>query len=144
MSVTRLSTGSTSWRRVLIIGVALVALLVAFRVTIVVAPRAIVWYDLHGRISSPQDQVKALNGARVATLQAITGLALVVGTYGTWRRLGINEEELRVTRDGQVTERFGRSIDQLGLDKLDVRLGGIYGLERIARNSASDRDSIVA
>ena len=31
-------------------------------------------------------------------------------------------------REGQITERFTRAIDQLGNEKLDVRLGGIYAL----------------
>jgi Pentapeptide repeats (8 copies) len=57
-------------------------------------------------------------------------------------------EQLEVARQGQVTERFTRAIDQLGqrgedpLDRLDVRLGGIYALERIARDSEVDRPAI--
>ena len=48
------------------------------------------------------------------------------------------QHELRLTREAQITERFTRAIDQLGSSSLDVRLGGIYGLERIARDSPSD------
>jgi len=36
----------------------------------------------------------------------------------------------------QVTERFTRAIDQLGSEKLDVRIGAVYALEQIARDSA--------
>jgi hypothetical protein len=49
------------------------------------------------------------------------------------------EENLRLTREGQITERFTRAIDQLGSEKLEIRLGGIYALERIAKDSP-DRD----
>jgi Pentapeptide repeats (8 copies) len=49
---------------------------------------------------------------------------------------------LEITREGQITERFTRAIDQLGHARLDVRLGGIYALERIARNSPDDRATI--
>ena len=107
-------------------------------------PRLVVQQDLNGASVSVPDQLKALNDARVTTLQAIGGFALIVGAYATWRRLRINEEELRATRDGQITDRFGRSIEQLGSADADIRVGGIYGLERIARHSPSDRDAIVA
>ncbi len=49
-----------------------------------------------------------------------------------------NRETLDVTRRGQVTERFTKAIEQLGQtdeDKLDIRLGGIYALEQIAKES---------
>src|SRR5215212_8918750 len=51
------------------------------------------------------------------------------------------QEELRLTRQGQITERFTRAIDQLGATddkgekKLEIRLGGIYALERIDKES---------
>jgi hypothetical protein len=44
---------------------------------------------------------------------------------------------LELTEQGQVTDRYTKAIEQLGSDKLDVRIGGIYALERIARDSAS-------
>ena len=51
------------------------------------------------------------------------------------------QEELRLTRQGQITERFTRAIEQLGATddegekKLEIRLGGIYALERIDKES---------
>ena len=35
----------------------------------------------------------------------------------------------------RVTESFSKAIEQLGSDKLEVRLGGIYALERISQES---------
>jgi ABC-type multidrug transport system fused ATPase/permease subunit len=43
------------------------------------------------------------------------------------------QEELRLTRQGQMTERFTQAIEQLGSDKLEIKLGGIYSLERTAQ-----------
>ena len=40
-----------------------------------------------------------------------------------------------LTEQGQVTDRYTKAIEQLGSDKLDVTIGGIYALERIARDS---------
>ncbi len=51
--------------------------------------------------------------------------------------------ELTVQREGQITERFTRAIDQLGSESLETRLGGIYALERIARDSERDHWSIM-
>jgi hypothetical protein len=41
-----------------------------------------------------------------------------------------------------MTERFIKAIEHLGSDKLDIRLGSIYALERLALNSPTDRSSI--
>jgi Pentapeptide repeats (8 copies) len=76
--------------------------------------------------------------ALVVTLaQILGGTALLSGLYFTWRTLQVN-------REGQITERFTRAIDQLGATNddnsknLELRLGGIYALERIARESKED------
>jgi uncharacterized protein YjbI with pentapeptide repeats len=43
----------------------------------------------------------------------------------------------------QITERFSKAIEQLGSDKPEVILGGIYTLERIARDSEPDQWTIM-
>ncbi|MFN7523786.1 MAG: hypothetical protein ACK5RD_11680, partial [Aphanizomenon sp.] len=43
----------------------------------------------------------------------------------------------------QITERFSKAIEQLGSDKPEVILGGIYTLERIARDSKPDQWTIM-
>ncbi len=78
----------------------------------------------------------------LAAAQVLGGTALLSGLYFTWRTLQTN-------REGQITERFTRAIDQLGATdgdgnkRLEVRLGGIYALERIARDSEEDHGPIV-
>jgi hypothetical protein len=62
-------------------------------------------------------------------------VVLLVGAYFTYR-------QLHTAQQGQITERYTRAIDQLGHAQLDVRLGGIYALERIARDSLADRTTI--
>jgi hypothetical protein len=49
---------------------------------------------------------------------------------------------LEITEQGQVAERYNKAIEQLGGKNTDVRIGGIYALERIAENSANDRKTI--
>jgi hypothetical protein len=77
----------------------------------------------------------------LAVAQILGGTALLSGLYFTWRTLQVN-------REGQITERFTRAIDQLGKvedgQKLfEIRVGGIYALERIARESEEDYWSIM-
>ena len=89
------------------------------------------------RIELQQRQAELQNDARATLLQGVAGLLLVVGAVASWR-------QLQISREGQITERFSRAVDQLGNDKQDVRLGGLYTLERIAADSPADRRTIQA
>jgi hypothetical protein len=78
---------------------------------------------------------KLRNDARMTLLQGLGGLAVLVGATAAYR-------QLQIASEGQVTERLTRAIDQLGHQNLDVRLGGIYALERISVDSERDRSAI--
>jgi hypothetical protein len=41
-------------------------------------------------------------------------------------------------RQRRITESFSKAVEQLGSDKLEMRLGGIYALERISKESPDD------
>jgi hypothetical protein len=79
----------------------------------------------------PKDLAKLQNDARTVIVQALGGAFLLVGLYLTFRNL-------QLTQDRQITEHYTRAIEQLGSDQLQVRLGAIYALERIARDSERD------
>jgi hypothetical protein len=51
---------------------------------------------------------------------------------------------LELTEQSTVTGRYTAAIGQLGSDKADIRLGGIYALERIARDSIRDQPTVMA
>lgn len=91
--------------------------------------------------------------AQVATA-LLAGSAAAWGAVAAWRQLQDNrrqaeatrketDEQLRIARDGQLTERFTRAVEQLGNENLDVRLGGIYALGRIANDSQTDLPTVV-
>ena len=80
--------------------------------------------------------MKLENEYRKTLAQIIGGFGLLFGLYLTWRKIVATEE-------GQITERFSRAIEQLGSEKQEVRLGGIYSLERIARDSNRDHWTIM-
>lgn len=68
---------------------------------------------------------------------------LLAGIFGigiaAWRTWAANrqaraaEEQTRLARRDHVTEFFVRAVDQLGHEKLEVRLGAIYALKQIMR-----------
>ncbi|MEU0650331.1 pentapeptide repeat-containing protein [Streptomyces umbrinus] len=87
------------------------------------------------RVELQQAQSKVQSDFRSQLLQALGGLVVVAGAAAGW-------QQLRLAREGQITERFTRAIDHLGSETLDVRLGGIYALERVAKNSPDDRPTV--
>jgi len=59
------------------------------------------------------------------------------------RTVELTRRTFELTERGQVTDRFTKAIEQLGSEKLDVRIGSIYALERIARDSARDHPTVM-
>jgi Pentapeptide repeats (8 copies) len=118
-------------------------------------------------ISQRQDLVQGLASAGQALAVLLTGAAGLLGLYLTRQNTNKQlrqarestqqqlqqaresqerteasaQETLRLTEQGQITERFTRAIEQLGATddrgkkKLEIRLGSIYALERIAWDS---------
>lgn len=52
-------------------------------------------------------------------------------------------ETIQLSEQGQVTDRYMRAIDQLGSKTIDVTIGGIYALERIAVDSLRDHPTVM-
>jgi hypothetical protein len=108
---------------------------------VIVAFLWFLWFvpQLQGEYFSPKvpdkERPALVNKYRRTWAQIIGGFGLLLGLYFTWRRVEISQDQ-------QVTERFTRAIDQLGATddttskpRLEVSLGGIYALERIAWDS---------
>ena len=97
---------------------------------------------------------------RIWTLivQVVGGIVVAIGAYFAWSNLRLAERNLEITqrnlaatqskldvdRQAQLTNRFMQAIAQLGAGfdagkvNIEVRLGGIYALERLARDSPDD------
>ena len=92
-----------------------------------------------GRIPSPQRAAHlqtARDAARGRLLQLGAGLFAAAALVYTARNFTLS-------RTGQVTDRYTKAIEQLGSKKLDVRIGAIYALGRIAHDSAADRPTVM-
>ena len=100
----------------------------------------------------PKEQFNVENETRKTWATIVGGMAVLFSLLFTWANLRVTQDNLRVTqeatiksqdltRQGQITDRFTKAVAQLGEqdpEKLAVRLGGIYALERIARESKED------
>jgi hypothetical protein len=117
----------------------MLALLIAF--ILFVAPRLIMpsaaaetlrdVVDAADRHALVDARLKLQIDVRATMLQMLGGVALPAGAYVMYRQLHMNSE-------GHITERLTKAADQLGGGSLAVRIGGIYALGRIARDSSCD------
>jgi uncharacterized protein YjbI with pentapeptide repeats len=98
------------------------------------------------QLQRQQEQRKLQNEVRTTLVQGSVGLLALAGAYVAWRQLQETrrhqQQDEALTREGQVTERFTQAVEQLGGDKLELRLGGIYALERLAKDSNVDQVAI--
>ena len=113
------------------------------------------WLARHdaGSATGPLHETAVDNArGRLLTLGAgLAAAAALVFTALNFSLLRRNSEQAdqwqrrthELTEQGQVTDRYTKAIEQLGSEKLDVRIGGIYALERIARDSARDHPTVM-
>jgi Pentapeptide repeats (8 copies) len=65
-------------------------------------------------------------------------LTVLVAVVAAWIALARHFAQTRADTQRRITENFSTAVAQLGDDKLEIRLGGIYALERISRESDQD------
>lgn len=95
------------------------------------------------RLTLEKDRVNAQNAIYGTLVQALGGAFFVVTAYFTYRNVRATEANVRAAEEKSVTEWFSKAIELLGSEKLKVRLGGIYALERIAKDSPKDHWTIM-
>ena len=102
------------------------------------------WLAHHdvGSVRGPLHET-ALDNARGRLLTLGAAVFAAGALVFTARNFTLSRRTLDVTEQGQVTDRYTKAIEQLGSDKLDVRIGGIYALERIARDSPRDHPTVM-
>lgn len=83
-----------------------------------------------------------------ATIFAGIGLYLTYQNAQQQQRIAHRQQEIaieeqRINTERLVTERFTKAVEQLGNQGIDVRIGAIYSLERIAKDSDKDHWAIM-
>ncbi|WP_405484682.1 pentapeptide repeat-containing protein [Nocardia sp. NBC_00511] len=71
-----------------------------------------------------------------------TTVAALAALWFTSQSLHATSDQYGLARQTATTERFAKATGQLGNSAVDVRLGGIYLLERLAGDSPADRPTI--
>jgi hypothetical protein len=115
---------------------------------------AMLWYvpkrQVPQDVLDPAERFGIEDAARKTLAQALGGGFFLLTAYFTWRtvraaedNLRVSQGNLRISEDKQISERFAKASEGLGSEKLAVRLGGIYTLERIVRDSKADADSVI-
>jgi uncharacterized protein YjbI with pentapeptide repeats len=122
-------------------------------------------------VEAIKDYLEQRERLRPARLQFVTTIAAILGGIGVVFNLyytGKREEAFNksaiaanksadaalenakaalknaeAAQDKQITERFTKAVEQLARQEIAIRLGGIYALERIAKNSEDDHWTIM-
>lgn len=116
-------------------GLGLAAIVAAVALIVVVVKWAPQWLASTRGLSA-SDRAADYGRIRTGLLAVLAGAVAVVGAVYTARTFALN-------RSGQITDRFTHAIEQIGSDKPEIKLGGIYALERIVSDSREDYAAIV-
>jgi hypothetical protein len=101
------------------------------------------------RILQNSVPIRALNSFQLANaesnirgslLQAVGGILLVAGAITAWRQFLTSRKQQSLDRHVAITEAFAKAVENLGnKDSTDVRLGGIYSLDRVSDDDPAER-----
>lgn len=84
--------------------------------------------DLKDYILMKRELINSQNTLNNTVFQFVSSLFLFFTAYTAWRNLVVSEKK-------QIVESFAEAVAQLGSDKLQARVGGIFVLEQIAQSS---------
>ncbi|TRU73002.1 MAG: pentapeptide repeat-containing protein [Microcystis viridis Mv_BB_P_19951000_S69] len=82
------------------------------------------------------DVVKTIISALGLIATLFAGIGLFVNYLNS-------QAEIQLTQQRLITERFSKAVEQIGNNKEEVVIGGIYSLERIAKDSPKDQWTIM-
>ncbi|WP_025350616.1 pentapeptide repeat-containing protein [Nocardia nova] len=71
-----------------------------------------------------------------------TALGVVAGLIFTALSVNSASRQYALAQRTDITNRYAKAIEQIGNASVDVRLGGIYALERIAGDSGADSSTV--
>jgi hypothetical protein len=97
----------------------------------------------YSEITSSKERAMVEDAFRKTLSQIVLSVFGVLLVYFTWRSNRAAYSTLRLTEQSHITDRYSKAIEQLGkMDgerpNLEVRLGAIYALGRIAEDSVRD------
>jgi hypothetical protein len=115
--------------------------LVSFGVVAVAALVLIVW--LLPTVLTERPHIRDAADRHKAIADTRTSMITMLAAIGAAGGLAYTARTYRLSREGQLTDRYSKAVEQLGSDHIEVRIGGIYALERLMRDSRADQPPIV-
>jgi uncharacterized protein YjbI with pentapeptide repeats len=98
----------------------------------------------NGNPSSHPETKRPWSDRATALGTLMVGIAAVAALLLTWQSVREGNGQLQATEQGQITDRYTAAITDLGSRLTDVKLGGIYALQRIMQDSPRDQTTIIA
>lgn len=90
-----------------------------------------------------KDRMELVMQRRQHRQQNINSIGILFGVVFTAASLIATALTLRSSQEGQITDRYGKAVEQLGSASPEVRLGAVYALQRLAADSGRDHDAIM-
>ncbi|HEX8738235.1 MAG TPA: pentapeptide repeat-containing protein [Pyrinomonadaceae bacterium] len=90
-----------------------------------------------------KERIKLRDDTRKTLAQIIGGAFFVLGLFVTYYTFDLNRQGQELNREAQVTDRFSKAVALLKEDDVSVRLGGLYALERVAKDSPKDHTTVM-
>lgn len=132
--------------------VVLVVLVVGF-VEVMVRRELRGLHRLGGNEVKPTERVTVANDTRKTWAGILGGAGAVFAFFFTWQQLQTAQQTLQANQQQQVTDRFVAAIELLGairdeadggkVPNVEGRLGAIYALERLAKDSPTDHRTVM-
>lgn len=91
------------------------------------------------RLEVSTARVASENAVRDLGLRVALGFGAVAAAIVAYGRLQLSRAEHLVSERRQANERWTTAVEQLGSDRIEVRLGGIYALEQFYRDVPGER-----
>jgi hypothetical protein len=80
----------------------------------------------------------------VAGTLVATSLTAVAALFFTSKSIQATNNQLKIAEQGQITDRYNAAITNLGSHSVEIRLGGIYALQRLMQDSPRDQPTVIA
>ena len=74
---------------------------------------------------------------------AVTALTAIAALLFTALSLQQTRSQNQLAQSGQITDRFNAAVTNLGSETMTIRIGGIFGLQRIMQDSPRDQPAAV-
>jgi hypothetical protein len=95
------------------------------------------WLARHHLGSAREPRLETARYAARGRLLALGAGLLAAGA------LAVTARNIALSRQGRLTGRYAKAVEQLSSAALDVRIGGIYPLERVARDTPAGHPAVM-